>query len=520
MIKTRFVLPVLAAAAALALLAGCGSDSSSSSTDPASLAPPESPVFVEGTLRPSGELASNIDTLAESIAGVDDLGETIVSELESSAQADGEPLDYKTEVEPWLGKQAGVSFQGFDGNDFQGYSVAIQSTDAEATQDFVDKQRSQEDEPAKEGSYEGVDYGIERDDGTTIGVVGDFLVIAEDEQSFKDAVDASNGESLADLDPYTSAVSRVPGGSLADAYVDIGALVKQSGGDIDAQAQQVLKSTGIELDEATAVASLVPGSNQVEIDISSDLGNAELNASAASELLGSLPASSFAAVASSDFGKNLQEGIDSLDASGIPGQIPPNQLKEGLKGVGIDLEKIAGSFEDIGAFATGNSESSLGGAAVITTKSGSEAKNTVSSLGLLLRATDSPGVTALTGKASGFSIRDPDLGRKPLVVAAEGDRIAIGYGVPATLLGLSSKPSATLSSLPDYKEAVAALGGTPITGFVNGPATLRLVESLVPHSEVGFQEAKPYLKKVGYIAIGSDTSDGVATAKLILGLQK
>ena len=51
MIKTRLVLPVLAAAAALALLAGCGSGGSSSSGDPASVAPPETPLFVEATMR-------------------------------------------------------------------------------------------------------------------------------------------------------------------------------------------------------------------------------------------------------------------------------------------------------------------------------------------------------------------------------------------------------------------------------------------------------------------------------------
>ena len=54
MIKTRLVLPVLAAAAALALLAGCGGGGDSSSTDPASVAPPETPVFIEATMQPTG----------------------------------------------------------------------------------------------------------------------------------------------------------------------------------------------------------------------------------------------------------------------------------------------------------------------------------------------------------------------------------------------------------------------------------------------------------------------------------
>ena len=129
-------------------------------------------------------------------------------------------------------------------------------------------------------------------------------------------------------------------------------------------------------------------------------------------------------------------------------------------------------------------------------------------------------MTAVSGKASGFSIHSAELGPKPLVVAAKGERIAIGYGLPAALQGLSAESSATLSDSPGYKEAVAALGSTPISGFVDGPAALRLAESLVPPSEQGFQEAKPYLAKVGYIALGSGSSGDLATAKLIVGFGK
>ena len=62
----------------------------------------------------------------------------------------------------------------------------------------------------------------------------------------------------------------------------------------------------------------------------------------ASELLGSLPADSVAAFASADFGERSSEAIDSIDEKGIPGEVPPNQLKSGLKEAGIDIDKIAG----------------------------------------------------------------------------------------------------------------------------------------------------------------------------------
>jgi hypothetical protein len=520
--KARLVLIVAAAAAALAI-AGCGGGgSASSSTDPASIAPPKSPLFIEVAVQPEGELKSDVESLAESIAGVDDLGGLIVTELEKSASDSGESFDYAKEVEPWLGEKAGISFESYDGDDFSGYGVAVQTTDADATQEFIDKQAKSDGEPAKDGSYEGIDYKVESDDGQTIGIVDDLLVLAEDEATFKHLVDASAGESLADEASFASAIAAAPDDSLADVFVDIGGLIDQSGGSVDPGAKQFLDSAGIDPDEAIAVASLVPGSDQVEIDVSTDLSEGNRSSDNASGMLGSLPADSVVAFASAEFGKRFGEAIDSIDANGIPGEIPPNKLKSGLKEGGIDLEAIAASIGDVGVFAEGSGESDIGAAAVLSAKDAKEATNTVSNIGLFLRATGTPGVTAINGKASGFSIRSDELGPKPLVVAAQGERIAIAYGLPAATKALATDAGQTLADDPVYKEAVGALGGTPISGFVEGPAALRLITAAMTGSEEeqGFEEAKPYLEKVDYLALGSGASGDLATAKLILAVGK
>ena len=71
MIKTRLVLPVLAAAAAVAILAGCGGGGGSSSGDPASFAPPETPLYIEATMQPHGELKTERRRAREQGRGVD-----------------------------------------------------------------------------------------------------------------------------------------------------------------------------------------------------------------------------------------------------------------------------------------------------------------------------------------------------------------------------------------------------------------------------------------------------------------
>jgi hypothetical protein len=520
MIKTRLSLLVLAALAAV-VVAGCGGSSDSSSSDPASFAAPGSLVYIEGELQPTGSVKSNTDAIAQTIAGVDNLGELIVEELESSARDDGEPFDFEKEVQPWLGEKAGLAFKSLDEGDLSEPLLAVETTDPEATQEFVDNQAKQSRDPYEDASYEGIDFKVGGSENDAMGVVDDSLVIAEGEAGFKAAVDASQGESLADEARFSDAFSATSDGSLADAYVDVGGLIDASESGIDPQVQEALKSAGIDPSHATAVASAIPGEDQVEIDLSSDLGGEEAPSGDASELLGSMPAESFAAVSATGFSDQLKEAVDELDAAGVPSQdIPPNQLTSTLKAAGIDLDKIASSLEEAAVFATGSNESNLGGAMVLTSGSG-EAAKTVANLGVLLRNTGASGVTAVSSNgASGFSIRSDELGDKPLVVVAKEKRVAVGYGLAPALQGLAGDGGETLADTDAYKEAVASLGDTPISAYVDGPAAFRLAKSLVPSGEEDFQEAKPYLKKISYIALGRGGDGELATATLIAGLEK
>ncbi|HEU5252980.1 MAG TPA: DUF3352 domain-containing protein [Solirubrobacterales bacterium] len=518
--KLRLVLPAFLAVLAALLVAGCGGgdDGGSGGTDPAAVAPAQAPVFIQFTVRPEGETKANIEALAQKIAGVDDLGGLIVGELENEAASEGEDFDYEKEVEPWLGEEAGLFLGEYEDSDFETYGAAIQADDEDAAREFVDKQIESDDESAEDGSYEGVDFKVQEDE-TTIGVFDGLVVFAEDEATFKSMVDASDGENLADDGDYSDAVAAAPDESVADVFADIGALIEESGGEIDAETETFLDAVGIEPDEATAVASLVPGSDQIEIDFSTDLSGENPPSGDASELLGSLPASSVAAFASAEFGKRFNEGIDQIDEEGIPGQVPPNQLKKTLKQAGVDLESIASSIDDVGAYVTGNSERTIGGALVLNTEDETQAKNTVSNIGLFLRKTGTPGITQISEGASGFSIRSPELGRQPVVVVAKGSRIAIGYGLAPTLATFQESGK-TLADAAPYKEALDALGGTPIAMFVNGPSALNLAQALMPAAEVeGLEEVEPYLQKIDYLALGSEASDELATAKLIVGLK-
>jgi Protein of unknown function (DUF3352) len=522
MITTRLVLPVLAAAAALALLAGCGSDNSSS-TDPASVAPPETPVFIEATLQPTGTLKTNLEAIASRVAGVEDLGGTLVSYIEQSVTSD-EPLDFEKEVQPWLGEKAGIFLTGYDGDDFEGTGLAVETTETGEAQDFIDKRVESGAGEFEDESYEGVDYKFDASGETAVGIVGNFVVATQDKASFEAAVDASEGESLAEADNYKSITPSSPDSTLANVYVDIGGLIKGAGSQVDPEALKFFEAAGIKPERSSALLSLVPGSDNIEIDVAGKLGEAQdaVPTADAAQLLGSMPASSVAAVGVGNLGESVGELIDTIDESGIPGQVPPHQFKAAMEKAGIDLDKITSSLGDAAVFAQGRTQATLGGALVIEAKDPTEARNTVANIGTLLRANGTPGVTAVGGKASGFSVHSRDLGAQPLVVAARGDRIAVGYGLAPTLTGLSSESGPTLSKTKAYNEALNSLGGMPITGFAAGAPALRLVEGLLTDTEEKeeLEELTPYLSKVPFLAIGSEVKGDVLQAKLILGVTK
>jgi Protein of unknown function (DUF3352) len=520
MSKTRFAFVPSALFVAALALAGCGDGSSGSgSSDLAGLVPPRSALFIEATIQPEGELKANVEAVTRRVAGIGDLGELIASELEGAASEEGESLDFAKEMEPWLDEKGAYFYEGFDGEDFIDGGLLLPSTDEAATRAFIDSQVENNDDPVERGSYRGVDYWVDSGDGAAIGLLGDVLLSTENRKVFERAVDASEDDSLADQEKFDEAISAATEGSLVDVYVDVGTLIEENEEEIDAGVLSAVRGAGVDAD-ATVVASILPGPDRVEIEVTSEAGEQEAPRGVATELLGSLPGDSFAALAFSGFGEQLREAIDEIDAEGIPGEIPPGGLKSGASELGFDLDEIAFSLDDAGLFATGSSESDVGGAFVLTTTSG-ELATVVKTFGALVGQSGESGVTALSGRANGFSVRDPEeIGPQPAVVATRGDRVAIGYGVGPTLRGLAAEGAYPLSENPDYEAAVAALGSTPISGFVDGPGALRLADSFISSSEEDFEQAKPFLRKIRFVAIGSGRDGDHSTARLIAGLEE
>jgi Protein of unknown function (DUF3352) len=512
---------LVAVLAAALVVAGCGSGSGGGGGEPAGLAPKSAPVYISLNLAPEAKASEELDALTKSVLGIENVSEFVAEQLENAALGSDEKFNFEEEVGPWLGERAGMYLAGYDGNDFHGYGLAIETTDAGEAEEFLETRVEAGEEEDEEGEFEGDKYWVEPEDESVLGMVGDYVVFGETKTDFEEMVEAFEGEGLNESSKYKKAIEGAGSDDgIGYVYVDIGGLIEQAKGSIPPESEAVFGLVGIEPQKATAIATVVPHSEQIEIDLSTNLAKTAAAGDDASKLLESLPATAMLGFASAEFGKSFGAGIDELSEKGIPGQIEPGELEGALELAGINLDQIAASIGDAGGFAEGSSAGSLGGAIVLETNNASEAKNTVSSVGLLLRAAGTKGVTAISGNLSGFSVHAAGLGPKPLIVGAAGERIVIAYGPRAAAQALRTNAK-TLGTTADFEAAKGALGSTPMSAFIDGGPGLKLVEALLsPSEQAKLAEAKPYLQKISYAAIGTEAKGSTTTAKVIVGLRK
>lgn len=516
--KLLFV-SIAALLAAAFVVAGCGGGSTGGGGEPAGVMPKKSPVFLEANLQPDGKTDEAVNEVANTVFGIDDVGEFIAEELEKAALGEGEKLDFEGEVEPWLGEKVGLYLSGYDGNDFHDVGAALETTDTGEAEEFIEGQIKKNDNGTESGEFEGHKFYVEPDE-VVLGMIGDYLSFAQTKGDFEEMVEAFEGEGLNESPKFKEAMDGAPDEGIGHVYVDIGGLIEETNGTVPPEAEAFFDLIQVEPKKATAVATVIPHSEQVEIDLSSNLDQGLTGTGDATAALEALPASAVLGFASPEFGKSFAEGVESIDEAGVPGDFEPGQLGAAFEVMGIDLKSLSQSLGDLAGFVEGTSESNLGGAVVISAEDADAAKSMVSDIGLVLRESETEGMTPLEGDITGFSVRVPELGPTPLIVGAAGEKIVIAYGPKAAAQALRSQAT-TLGTTPGFEAAKGTLGSTPMSAYVSGGPMLRLVETLLsPEEQAEIAGAKPYLEKIDYLAAGSEAEGGTTTTKLIIGLAK
>ncbi len=200
----------MAGLAALAL-AGCGTDDEPEGGTLATLAPADASVYTEFVLRPEGAQREALESSLALLLDTGNPGGELIDELNQSLAEEEAEVSYQGDIEPWLGERGAILFtelfpeEGADpafGDDGERGAIALDVTDANAAQALIDKAAAEAD-TTEDATYEDVEYTL-FDDHVGVGLVGDRMVIA-DEETMQRVVDTESGApALADEEQFNS----------------------------------------------------------------------------------------------------------------------------------------------------------------------------------------------------------------------------------------------------------------------------------------------------------------------------
>jgi hypothetical protein len=516
----RWVLPAALGAVAVVILAvilvSRGDDEIEGG--PAALVPANAPVYSDFVLRPEGEAKTNAEAAVGTVLDSSEPGEELITVLEKAARDAGEDIDFEEDVEPWLGERAALFFSSVREDGGAGAFI-LETTDSDAALLFLAKTFGDEaeDEPddSEDANYKGVDYTVDSE-GDAFGVIDDFLV-AGNEDAFKAAVDASEGDSLAESDEFSEATDELDPGRLATLYVPIDQIIESIGEEnIDPQARALLeRAIGDAVDEPV-LGQVTASATDVTLELSAGGGEVE---TAQSSLLESLPADTWLALGLGDVGESIQTAVSQLGEAGIDPEVVEAQV---LAQTGIELDALTAALGEAGIFVRGTSVATLGGALIIQDKDPTVTANLLDRLqGLIKRQSQGAvRVQPVKGVEGGFQLTDPtgQLQQPILIVRASG-KIVAGYGAQSVRQAaqIATAPR-TLSEEQAFQNAEAAVGDLGVDLFLAIAPILALAESEGAGSDSDYGSAKPYLQAIDFLAVGSGGEDGRSIARFVFGL--
>src|SRR5690242_5842011 len=125
----RVLVLTLVFALVAALAAGCGSSSSGSdgADDPAAVVPANAVLYAEATIHPSGKVRDDAEAALRKILKTNDPDAKIASALQGASKGSGD-LNFKDDVEPWLGDRVGAAVTGLHGGNDADYVIVLAST--------------------------------------------------------------------------------------------------------------------------------------------------------------------------------------------------------------------------------------------------------------------------------------------------------------------------------------------------------------------------------------------------------
>jgi hypothetical protein len=535
----------VAAASALGLVA-CGDDDSASE-GPASAVPADAPVYFESVvdIADADDLNDALETL-----GVEDAAGMLGEQLDAELEADGAPVSYTEDVEPVLGERGGLFIQSFGasgdlasatsdcvapdgastGTTGEGCAIpsddvtsdgdgalVVETTDEDKARELIDQAIAESGDPAEDASHEGVDYKLNPDDGDAIAVFDGF-VVAGTEPGVQAAIDASQGDSLADSEEYRSELDNLAADPVLTAYASPAAVLDQleASGQLDAAGRAVAEEAAAGLLDVPAVVTIGADSDKITFDASTGVSDTAAQIpTEESELLRELPGDSWAATAIPDVGASIEQALEQVSTTA--GTAAPDFDKELRRETGLDLGSLTGALGDVAVFVRGTNVLDVGGGAVVEDLDPDATADALAVLRRLAQREASPGekITQPTVEGEGYAFTSPSL-PQPVNVLQRDGKLVIAYGDEATEEAFA--PSETLGDSDTFTTAAESLGDYAVSLFLDAGPALDLAESSGATADPGYAQAQPYLEHLDYLITGASVDDDRSRVRGVLGI--
>jgi hypothetical protein len=345
----------IGAAAAVALVVGLTVGgaaaikvTSGGGAQPEDVLPANAIAFTKLDLNPSAgqklaayRLASKFPQVKNKVTSEDtSIKESIFGSI-FTGQKSGLGLDYKKDVEPWLGDRIGVGvFPDMNGDKKPEFGIAVAVTDEEAAKVALDKAIANAGKvvnPTKSPPSDAL-IGPAKPAKTGYAFTGGYVILSDTTANATKLAEAGKAGSLA-KSKYAEDVEKLGSDQIGVAWADIGAAYKAIPADQLAQ----LKLMGVK-----GVDDPKNASGRVVVGLRADPSFVEvtgkgidikgvdslLKGGAGTAMIASFPAEVFGAVSIAGLGKQLGALYTSLTASG-----DPRGIKSGLDKMGISSAK-------------------------------------------------------------------------------------------------------------------------------------------------------------------------------------
>ncbi len=499
-------------------IGGCGGGDGDGSEGLASLAPPDAPLFVETVIRPEGDQAEAIESFTERVGGISDPGAAVIAEVDRWLSENQLDATYADDLEPWLGTHGAVFVSSFKTSgateSSPDFAAMVEVEDADAASEFLDGIVGEDAAAEEQRSYEGNDY-YTSEIGFTAGIVDESTFVFGTETAFKVAVDASQGESLAESEEYTDRIDELPDDALGSFFFEPAAaieaaIVSENLG--PAEAQMIGPLLGGPLSQPIA-ATLTATPDSASVDIAAMVESVTaLNVG--SSLLTDLPGGSWFAIAVADLGPMLERNLDQLSSSGLPGAGEiERQVRERT---GLDLgDDVFGWLDDAAAFVQGTSSPGFSAGLIAETSDPQAPRALLDALQKL--AEQSSGFTSSgppEGAESGFSIGLPGVGGGA-EAGVIGDQFVAVIGATAKQ---ALEPSETLGDNPDFQAAATALGDDLSPGLYLDLPSFFAVAEQGSDGDIDYDEARRYIEAFASLVAGYRVDGDLALSRITVSL--